>query len=519
MGKYVLESNMGDSGMYDEYKELDKKLEEQRIVLRFSDMVFKQVDRALKNGNVSSSPLRELSLRFFILVTTYGCSMYKQIPARPMIPFNYNNRLYSLSYSDGMTMLNCHSCDVEPFEINKVEKAWNSVFEGIREYQGTEFYRRFREGAASIVNHFSEDIFQLGEMEETIENKLNPEVDGLKLKNDEQLIRELMSPRKINQGINFKIKTYVLSVFSFLEYLANCIIPFWNEKKLPEWDSFIAACNYKNKKVKSWMDLYNPKKTEVEEKRSQNRYEQIPEDISVIDVFFSSLPESEKKLVDEYWKLKKSYRHVLTHGELGKLNLHGLSPISRDLDTCTGNVYYEGFFVEDMDSHAYYRVKRFSDDILGMIKRLYPSAMLFLESGQDIPSCPAEFVSLCWDDPKKAEVYLKEMELRDIYDYLEWCAKTFNPNEGNELDRLIDDCMDLLEGFSPIFEKGDDLPTIFLKLVSVENKLLIQFDRYVVLDEETGLAHYGKREELEARGIPWDSYVEISQSGSVVSLS
>lgn len=494
--------------MYNEYEELEKKLKEQRIDLRFSDMVFKQVNRALNNGTVSSSPLRELSLRFFYLVTTYGCSMYKQTPSRPMIPFDYNNRLYSLSYSEGMTMLNCHSCDVEPFEINKVEKAWNSVFEGIKAYQGNEFYKRFREGEASIVNHFSEDISQLGEMEETIENKLNPELGGVKLKNDELLISELMSPRKIGLGINFKIKTYVLSVFSFLEYLANCILPFWNEKKLPEWDSFIAACNYKNKKVKTWMDLYHPKKTEVEEKRSQNRYEQIPEDISVVDVFFSSLPESEKKLVNEYWNLKKSYRNVLAHGELGKLNLHGLSPISRDLDTSTENVYYEGFFVEDMDSHAYYRVKLFSNDILDMIKRLYPSAMLFLESRQDIPSCPVEFVSLCWDDPKKAAIYLKEMELRDIYDFLEWKVNTFNPKEGDEVGGLIDDCVDLLEQFSPIFKKDDDLPTILIKLESVENKLLIQFDRYVVLDKETGLFHYGKREELEANGINWNDFVK-----------
>ena len=57
----------------------------------------------------------------------------------------------------------------------------------------------------------------------------------------------------------------------------------------------------------------------------------------------------------------------------------------------------------------------------------YPSVMLFLESGQDIPGRPSEYVSLCGNDLDKSEAYLKEMELRDFFDYYSWIAETIGP--------------------------------------------------------------------------------------------
>ena len=53
--------------------------------------------------------------------------------------------------------------------------------------------------------------------------------------------------------------------------------------------------------------------------------------------------------------------------------------------------------------------------------------MLFLESGQDIPGRPSEYVSLCGNDLDKSEAYLKEMELRDFFDYYSWIAETIGP--------------------------------------------------------------------------------------------
>lgn len=328
------------------------------------------------------------------------------------LAYRCGGQKFYLEYYNHMVYLHWHKTCPDS-EKDKQKEFWTNLFLRTQDRQGKQVYGMFLNGKASIYNYYNAELRGLAAQEKRIEEIIKentPETSAASF--------ELSTPRKAFKG-SYEIKTYILGVFSFIEYTCNCLLPFLSSANNADWKSFLKKCKATNHLIDKWTDLFNKEivgyTAYVEDETDKRR----PAQVNIVNEFMNVIGEHEegKAVKDEYFKLKSSYRNVIAHGAIGynfydaiTTNVIGL------MSDRTETPVFDS--ISNIDYHAFLRVRAFLDSFLETMGKLYPMSKLFLESAVDIPTDVREYLSLAKGDEKKAKAYLKVIEIRDFWEML-----------------------------------------------------------------------------------------------------
>ena len=233
---------------------------------------------------------------------------------------------------------------------------WKWLFLKAREKQSEKIHGMFENKSAAIYNYYNSDLRGLITQAESIDKLITNSHVGREYSS----IKELFVHRKSFKGL-FEIRSFILGVFSFIEYVTNCLLPFLEAKNNKDWTVFLGKCRGKNILIDKWTDLFTSEIVAYTSHVEGNKDIRQPAQVNIVNTFFETIKEvypKYKELSDEYFSLKKAYRNVAAHGAIGYDFYDALTLNVVDLNSEKTEVpIFESLL--NIDYHAFYRVNSF----------------------------------------------------------------------------------------------------------------------------------------------------------------
>lgn len=393
-----------------------KQLKEKEIVFETDQEKYKSFVMEHRLKNFSDIIIPDLTVQFLgVLDSTFdkvGNNFY--LLTYLFLCYTHEGQKYTLDYYDHMVYLHYHK-NCPKSKVDEQVEFWKWLFSKARDKQSERVHGMFLNNRASIFNYYNSDIRGLNEQAkriiETISN--SPSSDGY------NALSELYSPRKAYRGL-YEIRNYILGVFSFLEYVSNCLLPFWEADDKDDWHVFLRECRAVNSLIKTWTDLFDERKVAYTHRIEDNVDIRKPAQITIVNLFFKTIgavhPEYQS-LSDEFFSLKKTYRNVVAHGAIGYDFYDAITPNIPSIMTDKTEVsIFESLI--NVDYHAFYRVDDFFQNFLTMLENLFPIAVQYLETAMDIPTDMREYVSIANGEKDRARAYLEVLQVSSDFSHV-----------------------------------------------------------------------------------------------------
>lgn len=436
---------------------ISDELQNEEIRLSLDEAGLKDYKKYKESGQLKEELFQELTIQFlfFLSYNASGPNGVVFLTRNSILPFYSRGRFYGLLYRDCFVYF-VYLQDTYENRISFQRRFWKRLFNDVSILQEQQSFKCISEGKNSICNRIPQEFNGIYDLEQVIENCMKVDFE-----HGNSIEKELFMPRKTLECF-FSIKSYIMSVFAFIEYLGNCLLPFWEADPNNKcYKYFVDSCNDKNKSINSWKDLLDEGKNDPQtygyrtwETTQPRRIETINLIIDTINFIYSDSQHG--YINDEYHSLKSAYRNMLTHGSMGIHFFYGFSDGEVNLNS--NHTFTEGKpnnHMIEIDYHAYKRVQKYYRVFLGTVKHLFPKAFRYIFSGLDIPTDLTEYFKIC-DDDAKTDAYISILNARGVMDSLKYLFdKNDQPDEKKQkYTKKALKIMHLMDESIP--EDGDD---------------------------------------------------------------